>query len=59
MLKDTAVVCDRCLKEKRPIKYAMGGKEGPQGTEYFRVPIGSLQDPEIYWPDLPPGTSEN
>lgn len=49
-----AVVCDRCLKENRDIKYAMAGVEGEDGVEYYRVPISELQEPEFYWPDHHP-----
>ena len=49
-----AVVCDRCLKEEREIKYAMAGIEGKDGAEYYRVPIDELDEPEVYWPDIHP-----
>ncbi|MDD5703528.1 MAG: hypothetical protein PHU23_15955 [Dehalococcoidales bacterium] len=50
-----AVVCNRCLKEKREIKYVIGGRDGSNGSaEYFRVPIEQLEDPEFYWPDHHP-----
>lgn len=49
-----AVVCDRCLKEKREIKYAMAGIDGESGAHYYRVPITELEEPEVYWPDLHP-----
>ncbi|GAH81653.1 unnamed protein product, partial [marine sediment metagenome] len=49
-----AVVCDRCIAEKREIKYAMAGVEGEDGAEYYRVPITELEEPEVYWPDLHP-----
>lgn len=50
----SAVVCDRCLKEKRDIKYAMAGIEGEGGAHYYRVPINELEEPEYYWPDHHP-----
>ena len=50
----TAVVCDRCMKEKAEIKYAMAGIEGDDGVEYYRVPIDELEEPEFYWPDHHP-----
>lgn len=50
----SAVVCDRCLNEKREIKYAMAGVEGPDGAEYYRVPLSQLEEPEFYWPDHHP-----
>lgn len=49
-----AVVCDRCLEEKRKIKYAMAGMKGEDGAEYYRVPKTDLEEPEVYWPDLHP-----
>lgn len=49
-----AVVCDRCLKAKIEIKYAMAGRQGPDGAVYERVPINELEDPEFYWPDHHP-----
>lgn len=50
-----AVVCDRCLKEKQEIKYAMAGIKGEDGhAHYYRVPIGELEEPAFYWPDLHP-----
>lgn len=49
-----AVVCDRCLEEKREIKYAMAGIDGEGGAHYYRVPITELEKPEVYWPDLHP-----
>ena len=50
-----AVVCDRCLREKREIKYAVGGRNGGNGhAEYFRVPVEELEEPEFYWPDHHP-----
>jgi len=50
----SAVVCDRCLNEKREIKYAMAGVEGPDGSEYYQVPLSQLEEPEFYWPDHHP-----
>jgi len=51
----TAVVCDRCLDEKREIKYVIGGRDSGNGhVEYFRVPMGELEIPAVYWPDLHP-----
>lgn len=50
----SAVVCDRCLREKREIKYAMAGIEGKDGAEYYRVPLEELEEPEFYWPDHHP-----
>lgn len=50
----TAVVCDNCLKERQEIKYAMAGIEGKDDAEYYRVPIGELEEPEFYWPDHHP-----
>jgi hypothetical protein len=50
-----AVVCDRCLDEKREIRYAIGGRPGNNGqAEYFRVPVDELEDLEFYWPDYHP-----
>ncbi len=50
-----AVVCDRCLEERREIKYAVGGRDDGDGhVEYFRVPVNELQEPEFYWPDHHP-----
>ena len=50
-----AVVCDRCLTEKREIKYAMAGVPGKDGqAEYYRVPLEELEEPEFYWPDHHP-----
>ena len=49
-----AVVCDRCMSEKREIKYALVGRQGGNGTEYYRVPVSELEEPEVYWPELHP-----
>ena len=49
-----AVVCDRCLEEKREIKYAMAGIKGVHGAEYYRVPIDELEETPVYWPDHHP-----
>ena len=49
-----AVVCDRCLEEKREIKYAMAGVQGKDCAEYYRVPLNELEEPEYYWPDHHP-----
>jgi len=51
----SAVVCDRCLEEKREIRYAMAGRQGHDGhAEYYRVPFNELEDPPVYWPDFHP-----
>jgi len=51
----SAIVCDRCLEQKREIKYAMAGEPGNDGqARYYRVPIDELEEPEFYWPDYHP-----
>ena len=51
----SAVVCDRCLNEKRVILYAIKGEPGPGGDAvYSRVPVSDLENPEFYWPDHHP-----
>lgn len=37
----SAVVCDECLKEKRPLKFAVAGF----ATMRMRVPIGEITEP--------------
>lgn len=50
-----AIVCDRCMEEKREIKYAMAGVPGENGeASYYRIPIDDLEEPEVYWPDHHP-----
>lgn len=51
-----AIVCDRCLGEKREIKYAVAGEreEDGKGARFYRVPIDELEEPAVYWPDLHP-----
>lgn len=50
-----AVVCDRCLQEKREIKYAMAGVLGENDeAQYYRIPLSQLEEPEFYWPDHHP-----
>lgn len=50
-----ALVCDRCMKEHREIKYAMAGEPDGNGhARYYRIPVDELEDPEFYWPDHHP-----
>lgn len=50
-----AVVCCRCLADKKPILYVTVGEDDEYGgVKYSRVPIEELEEPEYYWPDHHP-----
>ncbi len=51
----TALLCDRCAEEGKPVLYAIAGDMGEDGhAHYWRVPVTELADPEFYWPDHHP-----